>query len=115
MRAAPGLLRKDQSPAVVVLAGSPCSGKSTAGAWLALELPGIHLQVDTMLSAILPNSDRRLQDRLLAYDIAARAVRPILDRNLSAILDCTYSRREVRRQVVNNVNTDDPLLAIEFL
>ena len=105
---------QDQRLAVVVLAGPPCSGKSTAGVWLAGRLSGIHLELDSLLSLILPHSDRCLQDRLLAYDIAARAVRPILDRNLSAILDCTYSRRQVRRGLVDNLNSNDPLVVIEF-
>jgi predicted kinase len=99
----------------VVLAGPPCSGKSTAGAWLAAALPGIHLQVDAILTAIIPGSDRCLQDRRLAYEVGARATKPVLDRGLSAILDCTYSRREYREQVVNSVPAEVPLVVIEFL
>jgi predicted kinase len=100
---------------VVVLAGPPCSGKSTAGAWLAAALPGIHLHVDAILTAIIPGSDRRLEDRRLAYEIAARATKPALDRGLSAVLDCTYSRKEYREQVVSNVPADVRLVVIEFL
>ena len=100
---------------VVVLAGPPCSGKTTAGAWLASTLPGIHLHVDAILTAILPGSDRCLQDRRLAYEVAARAIKPVLDRGLSAALDCTYSRKEYREQVVSNVPDDVPLVVIEFL
>jgi predicted kinase len=102
-------------PTVVVLAGPPCSGKSTAGAWLATALPGIHLQVDAILTAILPHSDRCLRDRRLAYEVAARAIKPVLDRGLSAILDCTYSRKEYREPVVSNVPAGAPLVVIEFL
>jgi predicted kinase len=102
-------------PAVVVLAGPPCSGKSTAGDWLATALPGIHLHVDAILTAILPHSGRCLQDRLLAYDIAARAIQPVLDRGLSVILDCTYSRKEYRERVASSVPDDVPLVVIEFL
>ena len=97
---------------VVVLAGPPCSGKSTAGAWLAAALPGIHLHVDAILTAIIPVSDRRLEDRRLAYEIAARATKPALDRGLSAVLDCTYSRKEYREQVVSNVPADVRLVGI---
>lgn len=106
---------KPPKPLVVVLAGPPCSGKSTAGAWLAAELDGIHVQVDSILTAILPNSDRKLDDRLLAYEIAALAIRPILARGRSVILDCTYSRREYRRQVLCNVTDEDTVIVIEFL
>jgi predicted kinase len=101
-------------PIVVVLAGPPCSGKSTAGAWLAATLPGIHLHVDRVLTAIRPDSDRCLEDRRLAYEIAARAIRPVLDSCLTAVLDCTYSRKEYRQQVVANVPADVPLVVSEF-
>jgi predicted kinase len=102
-------------PMVVVLAGPPCSGKSTAGAWLASTLPGIHLHVDAILTAIIPGSDRCLQDRRLAYEVAAQAVKPVLDRGLSAILDCTYSRKEYRERVASSVPAEVPLVVIEFL
>jgi predicted kinase len=102
-------------PMVVVLAGPPCSGKSTAGAWLATALPGIHLHVDAILTAITPDSDRCLQDRRLAYEVAARAIKPVLDRGLSVVLDCTYSRKEYRDRVVNSVPAEVPLVVIEFL
>jgi hypothetical protein len=82
---------------------------------IARKLPGVHVEVDGILSAILPNSDRCLQDRLLAYGISARAIKPILDRYRTAILDCTYSRRAFRSQVTNNIRTDDILVVIEFL
>ena len=100
---------------VVVLAGPSCSGKSTAGAWLATRLSGIHIEVDALLTAIRPQSDRCLQDRLLAYEIAARSIKPVLVRGLSAVLDCTYSRKKYREQVVSNVPADVPLVVIEFL
>jgi predicted kinase len=102
-------------PTVVVLAGPPCSGKSKAGDWLASTLPGIHLHVDAILTAIIPGSDRCLQDRRLAYEVAARAIRPVLDRGLSAILDCTYGRKEYREQVIKSVPAEVPLVVIEFL
>ena len=102
-------------PTVVVLAGPPCSGKSTAGAWLATALPGIHLHVDAILTAIIPDSDRCLKDRRLAYEIAAQAIKPVLDRGLSAILDCTYSRKEYRERVASSVPAEVPLVVIEFL
>jgi len=103
------------TPMVVVLAGPPCSGKSTAGVWLAKTLPGIHLHVDAILTAMKPGSDRCLEDRRLAYEVAARAIKPVLDRGLSAVLDCTYSRKEYRQQVVDHVPDDVPLVVIEFL
>jgi predicted kinase len=99
---------------VIVLAGPPCRAKSTTAAWLAPVIGGIHLQVDSILAAIVPGSDFSLDQRLLAYAVAARAMRPILDRDLSPLLDCTYSRRAVRREVVDCLKGDDGLVVIEF-
>jgi len=101
-------------PIVAVLAGPPCSGKSTAAAWLAAALSGVHVQVDAVLTTILPDSDRCLEDRRLAYEIAARAIKPIVDRGRSTVLDCTYSRKEYRRQMVSHVPADVPLVVLEF-
>jgi len=112
------LLERDQmvtGPIVVVFAGPPCSGKSIASHWLASALPGIHLHVDAILTAIIPGSDRCLQDRRLAYEVAARAIKPVLDRGLSVILACTYSRKEYRDWVVSSVPAEIPLVVIEFL
>jgi predicted kinase len=102
-------------PVQVVLAGPPCSGKSTIGAWLARNLHGIHLEVDALLTAILPGSNRCLEDRLLAYEIAAVSARTILRRGSMPILDCTYSRRETRQQLVDNVQPNIRLIVVEFL
>jgi hypothetical protein len=70
--------------------------------------------VDKVLSAIIPNSNRSLDDRLLAYEIVARAIRPVLDRGLSAIPDCTFSRKVVREQVLAHIRTEDHLVVIEL-
>ena len=99
---------------VVAMAGPPCSGKSTAGAWLAATLSGIHLEVDAVLTAILPGSDRCLRDRRLAYEVVARGIKPVLDRGLPAVLDCTYSRKEYRRRVVSEISDDTSLVVVEF-
>jgi adenylate kinase family enzyme len=101
-------------PIVLVLAGPPLSGKSSVAVSLARLMPGIHLHVDAILSSILPDSDRCLRDRLLAYEICARAIKPVLDRSLAPILDCSYSRKEFRSHVVNNVQSNDTLVVIEF-
>ena len=39
----------------------------------------------------------------------------MLDRGLSVVLDCTYSRKEYREQVLNSVPAEVPLVVIEFL
>ena len=67
-----------------------------------------------MLTAILPHSDRCLDDRRLAYEIVARAIKPVLDRGRSVVLDCTYSRKEYRQEVVSHVPQDVPLVVLEF-
>jgi predicted kinase len=82
--------------------------------WLAPAIGGIHLQLDAILPAIIPGSDFSLEQRLLAYSVMAHAMRPILDRGLSPVLDCTYSRKAVRREVVQCLNDEDRLVVVEF-
>lgn len=101
-------------PVVIVLAGPPCSLKSTLAAWLAPVIGGVHIELDALLQAILPHSSYCLEDRLLAYAIMARTARPVLDRGRSPILDCTYSRRICRQQVVESIKADDRLVVMEM-
>ena len=102
---------------LVVLAGPPCSGKTTLGAWLAKTLPAVHLEVDALLTQLLPGSDRRLEHRLFAYKVAVLGANTALGRGLTLILDGTYSRRQVRQQLLElleDVEHDFRLIVVEF-
>jgi adenylate kinase family enzyme len=101
-------------PSVILLSGPPCSGKSELAVWLASRLSAVHLHLDSVLSAVLPDSRWNWPDHLLAYQIVARAIRPVLDQHRSAVLDCTYSRRVVREQVVANILESDRLVVVEL-
>jgi predicted kinase len=85
---------------VLVLSGPPCSGKSSVCRLLATDsssLPRrrILVEVDSLFSLLLPESDRSRADRL-AYDAAHALARVLLKRGVTTVLECTYARREQR-------------------
>lgn len=85
---------------VLVLSGPPCSGKSSVGRLLATDPPSIHIEVDSLFSLLLPDSDRSREDRMLAYDAAHLLARMCLDRGRTVVLECTYARREQRSSLL---------------
>jgi predicted kinase len=88
---------------VLVLAGPPCAGKSSVGHVLAEGARGkrgIYLEVDSLFSLLLPDSDRNRSDRMLAYDAAHALARLLLERGHTPMLECTYARREQRASLV---------------
>lgn len=77
---------------VLVLAGPPCAGKSSVGKVLAtdsLRSRGIHIEVDSFFSLLLPASDRNRNDRMLAYDAAHVLARMLFERDR---LRCSSAR-----------------------
>ena len=105
---------------LLVLSGPPCSGKSTVGGLLTSSFPHrprrIHLEVDSLLSLLLPRSDRSRDDRMLAYDAAHAVARRLLCRGESVVLECTYARTEQRRSLVDALAelTTVPVRVIEL-
>jgi len=58
---------------VLVLAGPPCAGKSSVAKVLATDSARsrrVLIEVDSLFSLLLPDSDRNRHDRMLAYDAA---------------------------------------------
>ncbi|TYL55252.1 ATP-binding protein [Nocardioides sp. BGMRC 2183] len=92
---------------VLVLAGPPCAGKSTLGRMLAdsAREREVYLEVDTLFSLLLPRSDRSKQDRILAYDAAHALARTLIVHQHTAILECTYARREQRASLLEAMST----------
>lgn len=102
-----------------MLAGPPCAGKSSVGRLLAGDSSHgrtIYLEVDSLFSLLLPESDRNRADRMLAYDAAHVLARTLVEGGNSVILECTYARRSQRVSLMKamaDVPTV-PLWVVEF-
>lgn len=106
---------------VLVLSGPPCSGKSSVGRLLATDSFSprrrrMHIEVDSLFSLLLPESDRGRDDRMLAYDAAHAVGRMVLERGVTTVLECTYARREQRLSLLTALadKPQAPLWVVEF-
>ena len=104
---------------VLVLAGPPCSGKSSVGRVLstsAADARSVYIEVDALFSQLFPDSDRNRRDRLLGYDTAHAVARTVFGAGLMPVLECTYSSRAQRTSLA--AAFDDipalPLWVVEF-
>jgi len=94
---------------VLVLAGPPCAGKSAIGRVLArspvseTDRRWTHLEIDSLFTLLLPESDRNREDRMLAYDAAHLLARMLVDRGQTPILECTYSRLQQRTSLLHAI------------
>ena len=91
-------------PVIVVCYGPPCSGKSTVAELLANRLndAGIkaqHLSVDSILTEILPESDRNVHDRTLAINVMHQRAQTLFHDRQIVVLDSTYTRYQARKQL----------------
>lgn len=104
---------------VLVLAGPPCAGKSSVGKVLATDSSRsrrIHIEVDSLFSLLLPESDRNRNDRMLAYDAAHVLARMLFERGQTPMLECTYSRLQQRASLLKAMADlpAAPLWIVEF-
>jgi predicted kinase len=100
---------------LLVLAGPPCSGKSTLAVSIQAR-SGFHwLEVDRILSKLIPDSQRGKSDRNLAYRAAHMLAEEMLRCGRPVMLDATYGSSEHRKSVelLMTVLTV-PLYLIEF-
>jgi predicted kinase len=109
------------SGGVLVLTGPPCAGKSTVARALARRGSSshprtVHVEVDSLFSMLLPDSDRGRADRMLAYDAAHHLVPLHLERGFGVALECTYARHEQRLSLVRALVDlpAAPLWVVEF-
>jgi predicted kinase len=84
---------------LIVIAGPPCSGKSTLAAELARRLGIAHLSMDATRQRILPGAAHTHADREAAYRAMHFAAELLLGACASAILDAPYRHREEREEV----------------
>lgn len=88
---------------VLVLAGPPCAGKSSVGRVLAAGPSlsrSVYIEIDSLFSLLLPESNRNRNDRMLGYDAAHVLARMLFERGRTPVLECTYSRLQQRASLV---------------
>ena len=99
---------------LLIIAGPPCSGKSTLGSLIECEHGIGRLQVDRVISTLIPESARVRSDRDIAYRGMHMMARELLGRGHTISLDATYGT-QVHRQAIEALVTDlaVPLFLIE--
>ena len=100
---------------LIVLAGPPCSGKSTAARELAQRLDAPHLSMDATRRRILPGAAHTRADREVAYRAMHYAAELLLQSGRRVILDAPYGHPEDRDEVQAIVEAAKGRLAlVEF-
>lgn len=78
-------------PKLIVCAGPPCSGKSTLASALADRFDCRLLQVDRILSVLMPQSDWSEADRLVGYRAMLLTAGELVRCSRSVVLDATFT------------------------
>jgi predicted kinase len=84
---------------LIVLAGPPCSGKTTIALELARRSDLPHLAMDAVRARILPNAPHNRADRQVAYRAMHLAAELLLRSRAVAILDAPYGHAEDREEL----------------
>ena len=101
-------------PPLIVVAGPPCSGKSTLAAELARHRHIPHISMDATRQRILPAAAHTRADRQTAYRAMNFAAELLLRAGVSAVLDAPYGHPEDRRELAQTLaSTGAPLRLIE--
>jgi predicted kinase len=79
---------------LVVFAGPPASGKSTVGGRLAERRNMVHLEMDLIRAAVLPDSLHTREDREVAYKIMHLMAETLLGLGHDVIVNAGYSHPE---------------------
>lgn len=83
---------------LLVLAGPPCSGKSSIAEAIQTRLDFHWLQLDRVLRRLMPDSLHNRIDRDIAYRAVHLCTEELLRGGRSVVLDATYSSSEQRRE-----------------
>lgn len=84
---------------VIVIAGPPCSGKSTIAAGAARRLGIPHLSMDATRQRILPGAAHTRADRQAAYRAMLMAAELLHAAGAAVILDAPYGHEGDRREL----------------
>jgi len=87
----------------IVVAGPPCSGKSTVARRLSAALTAPHLEMDRFRERLLPHGDQRVDDRDIAYNAMHYAAELLAPSSEKVVLDATYTAAACRRGLVEVV------------
>jgi predicted kinase len=93
------------APQCIVLAGPPCSGKSTLARILAEKHHLRWIQMDEVLSQLIPHSDRNESDRLIGYRGMLILARELGKCSRSVVLDATFTSSSCRTLLRNWIDT----------
>lgn len=100
---------------VLVCAGPPLTGKSTVAKAFAIKKQWTYIEVDSILSLLIPSSDRCLEHRKLGYRAAHMLIGLLSEFGQNVVIDCTYSRLFYRQDLVTAVNqVKGSLYLVEF-
>ena len=98
----------------IVVAGPPCSGKSTVASHLSRALDVPHLERDDFHRRLLPESDHRVRDRDLVYRAMHLTAERIAPWCPTLIVDATYTAAACRDELLQVVErTGGSLVVIE--
>jgi predicted kinase len=81
---------------VIVIAGPPCSGKSTIASHVAARLNLPHLSMDATRQRLLPGASHTRADREVAYRAMKMCAELLHKARASVILDAPYGHKEDR-------------------
>jgi predicted kinase len=90
-----------QSPILVIIAGRPCSGKSSLATSCATAIGATRFEMDEIRARILPGSQHSQADRDQAYHVMHGMAEAELKAGRSVLIDATYTRVKQRCAVVD--------------
>jgi len=90
-----------KQPALVVVCGPPCAGKSAIAGRLATRLGVAHLEMDAIRIRLIHDSKHEEAHRDIAYRAMHDSAELLLKAQKVVVIDATYTRALQRRELKN--------------